>query len=266
MKKGGTDWFRPFLRFVFRLEHQQEKSGGQAGAEHWAGDRDPTVVPAAVALARDGQDGVGAARAEIARRIHRVAGGSAQGHAQGHDQAGDRPGADGAGGSGRPAHLEGIALEADGQDDEHQERGGDEFGKEVPPGIPDGRHRAEGAEHGVGFVGRGLVVVLVEDIDQHGAHETAQHLGDDITDDLVPGELAGNGQAQGDGRIEVRTGNRAGDEHAHHHGEAPRKGDHDPSAAFRLGFVQGAGGAHAVAEEHQDEGADEFKDVCFLHS
>ena len=135
------------------------------------------------------------------------------------------------------------------------------FRQEVPPGIPDGRHRAEGAEHGVGLVGRGLVVVLVEDIDQQGAHETAQHLGDDISEDLAPGELAGDGKAQGDGRIQVGSGDGTGDEHAHHHGEAPREGDDDPSAAFRLGLVEGAGGADAVTEEHQDQGADEFEDI-----
>ena len=104
-------------------------------------------------------------------------------------------------------------------------------------------------------------MVLVEHIDQQGADEAAQHLGDDVAEDLAPGELAGDGEAQGDGRIEVRAGDGAGDEHAHHHGEAPREGDHDPSAAFRLGLVEGAGGADAVTEEHQDEGADEFKNV-----
>ena len=126
-EKGRNRLFRPFLCFVFRLEHQQEEAGGQAGAQHRAGDGDPAVFPAAVALARDGQDGMGTARAEVARRIHRVAGGSAEGHAQGHDQSCDRPVADGAGGSGRPADLEGVALEADGQDDEHEHRGGDQF-------------------------------------------------------------------------------------------------------------------------------------------
>ena len=260
-KKGKANQLCPSSQICQRLEHQQEQACGQGAAQHRAEDGDPAVVPAAVTLAGNGQDGVGAAGAEVAGRIHRITGSPAEGHAQGHDQAGDGPGADGAGGGGRTADLEGIALKADGQYHEHQKRGGNQFGEEVPPGIPDGRHRAEGAEHGVGLVGRGLVVVLVEDIDQHGAHETAQHLGDDITDDLAPGELAGYCQAQGDGRIEVRAGNRTGDEHAHHHGETPREGDHDPSAAFRLGFVEGTGGAHAVAEEHQDKGADEFEDV-----
>ena len=251
---------RAFSSFQ-RLKHQQEEAGGQAGAQHRAGDRDPAVVPAAVPLARDGQDGVGAARAEVARRVHRVAGGSAQGHTQGHDQAGNRPGADGAGGSGRPADLEGIALEADGQDDEHEEGRGDELGEEVPPGIPDGGHRAEGAEHGVGLVRGGLVVVLVEHIDQQGAHEAAQHLSDDIAKDLAPGELAGDGKAQGDGGIQVCAGDGTGNQHAHHHGKAPRQGNDDPTAAFRLGLVEGTGSAHAVTEEHQDEGADEFENV-----
>ena len=209
---------------------------------------------------------MGAAGAEVAGGVHRVAGGSAEGHAQGHDQAGDGPGADGASGSGRSADLEGVALETDRQDDEDEQRSGDELAEEVPPGIPDGGHRAEGAEHGVGLVGRGLVVVLVERVDQQGADEAAQHLGDAVAEDLAPGELAGDGQAQGDGRIEVCAGNRAGDEDAHHHGKAPREGDDDPSAAFRLGFVQRAGGADAVAEEHQNQGADEFENVSFFHS
>ena len=243
------------------LEHQQEQPRGEAGAQHGAGDGDPAVGPAAVALAGDREDRVGAARGEVAGGVHGVAGGAAEGHAEGHDEAGDGPGADGAGGGGRAAHLERVALEAERQDDEHEERRGDEFGEEVPPGVPDGGHRAEGAEHGVGLVGSGLVVVLVEDIDQEGAHEAAQHLGEAVAEDGRPGELAGDGEAQGDGRVQVRAGDRACDQHAHHHGEAPREGDDDPSAAFRFGLVQGAGGAHAVAEEHQDEGADEFEYV-----
>ena len=104
-------------------------------------------------------------------------------------------------------------------------------------------------------------MVLVEDVDQQGAHEAAQHLGNDVAEDLAPGELAGDGEAQGDGGIEVCAGDRAGNEHAHHHGEAPREGNHDPTAAFRLGLVEGTGGADAVTEEHQDQGADEFKNV-----
>ena len=109
-------------------------------------------------------------------------------------------------------------------------------------------------------------MVLIEYINQQGAHEAAQHLGDAVAKDLAPGELAGDGEAQGDGRIQVRTGDGAGNEHAHHHGETPREGDDDPSAAFRLGLVEGTGGAHAVTEQHQDEGADELEDVCFFHS
>ena len=251
--------------YVSGLEYQQEQTSREAAAEHGAQDGDPAVGPAAVALARDGQDRVGAAGAEVAGGVHRVAGGSAEGHAQGHDQAGDGPGADGAGGCRHAIDLEGVAFETDGEDYEHQQRRSDEFGKEVPPRIPDGGHRAEGAEHRIGLVGSSLVMVLIEYINQQGAHEAAQHLGDAIAENGSPGELAGDGQAQGDGRVEVRAGNGTGDEYAHHHGETPREGDHDPSAAFRLGLVQGTGGAHAVAEEHQDEGADEFEDVL-LHS
>ena len=251
--------------YVSGLEHQQEQPCGEAAAEHGAQDGDPAVGPAAVALAGNRKDRVGAAGAEVAGGVHRVAGGSAEGHAQGHDQAGDGPGADGTGGGRYAIDLEGVAFETDGEDHEHQQRRGDQLGKEVPPRVPDGGHRAEGAEHRIGLVGSGLVVVLIEDINQQGAHEAAQHLGDAIAEDGAPGELAGDGQAQGDGRIQVRTGDRAGNQNAHHHGETPCEGDHDPSAAFRLGLVQGTGGAHAVAEEHQDEGADEFEDVL-LHS
>ena len=248
-----------------RLEHQQEEAGGEAGAEHRAGDGDPAVGPAAVTLALDGQDGVGAAGAEVAGGVHRVAGGAAEGHAQGHDEARDGPGADGAGGGCHGTHLEGVALEADRQDDEHEERRGNELGQEVPPRVPDGRHRAEGAEHRVRLVGRGVVVVLVEDVHEEGADEAAEHLGDAVAEHLAPRELARDGEAQGDGRVQVSAGHRAGDEHAHHHGEAPREGDDDPSAAFRLGLVQRCGGAHAVTEEDQYEGPDEFEDIS-VHS
>ena len=108
-------------------------------------------------------------------------------------------------------------------------------------------------------------MIFIEYPHEHGARETAQHLGDDVAGDGGPGEGAREGEAQGDDGVEVRAGHRSGDEHADHHGEAPAEGDDHPAGAFRLGMVEGGGGADAVAEQHEHERAEEFEEVL-LHS
>ena len=104
-------------------------------------------------------------------------------------------------------------------------------------------------------------MVFIEQPDEDGADKAAEHLGDDIAHDVRPGEGAEDGEPQGDGRIEVGAGNRAGNEDARHDGEAPSEGDDDPPRTLGFTFVQGTGGADSVAQQHEHERADQFKKI-----
>src|SRR5438093_11095168 len=70
--------------------------GADDAADHRTRDRDPRVPPVRIALARDRQDEVHDARAEISRRVDRVSGRAAQRQAdpedeQGHEERPERP-------------------------------------------------------------------------------------------------------------------------------------------------------------------------------
>ena len=97
-------------------------------------------------------------------------------------------------------------------------------------------------------------MVHIEGVHQDGSAETAEHLGYDIGNHICPGEGAGQGEANADGRIEVGSGIRTGYEDSGHDRETPRDGDNYPSCAVRLGSLQAYGTAHSVSEQDQYQG------------
>ena len=62
------------------LQHREAEQGGEAGADHGAGDGDPAVGPHAVTFAGDGKYGVGEAGRKVTGRIEGIARGTAEGH------------------------------------------------------------------------------------------------------------------------------------------------------------------------------------------
>src|SRR5450756_1391177 len=69
----------------------QQDAGQQSGhnAEERADDRNPAVGPVGAALARDGENGVRNARAEVTSRVDGVAGRPTEGGADADDQESD---------------------------------------------------------------------------------------------------------------------------------------------------------------------------------
>src|SRR4051812_43202776 len=72
-----------------RLEGDVEEDACDDAADERADHGDPRVLPVRVALAGDRQDEVRDPRAEVARRVDRVAGRSAERHADAHDEQRD---------------------------------------------------------------------------------------------------------------------------------------------------------------------------------
>jgi len=97
---------------------------------------------------------------------------------------------------------------------------------------------------------------VIDGKDDGRGNEGTDGLRDRIRQDLAPGELAMNGERNGDGWIQVRTGNAPGDIDAHGDSESPGEVNGDDvsgsaSAEDDLGDNTGA-------ECDQDEGAKEL--------
>ena len=213
------------------VDHAIERRGKES-ADDRPHDRHPRVAPVARALALDRQDGMRQTRRQVAGRIDGVTRRSAERHAQRHDQH-----RNGEGSQCSHAHFGGVAVDRKGQDDEDQHERADDFADEVAAVVADSRNRAEGTQFGR-RVRRGIVVVLIENVDQHGTHEAAQHLSHDIGDDQRPAEGPGSGQTQRHGRIEMRPRVGARNEDTQHDGQAPRQRDDHPAGILTLGFLQ----------------------------
>ena len=59
----------------------------------------------------------------------------------------------------------------------------------------------------------------------------------------------------------MRAAERAGAKGAHEHAKRPAGRDDNPAAVVALGAGQHDVGDHAVAEEHQQQGANEFSEI-----
>ena len=237
------------------LEYEKIEACGNCTADERTADGNPAVGPAAVTFAFNGKDGMGKTGRKVTGRVHGITCGCTKGHAKRHDDTGN-------GESAEAAHtLVRIAICSKSEDYKYQDCGCNELGEEVAPGIPYCRHGAESAQHCIGLVFCGLVVVLVENPYENGAKETAHHLCDDITGNKIPGEGAGKGKAKSHCGIEMRSGDGAGDKDAHHYGEAPCEGDDHPPGALGFGFIEGNCRTYAVAKKYEGKRADKFKNV-----
>lgn len=83
---------------------------------------------------------------------------------------------------GAHTHLWSILADRERQDDEDQHERTEDLAEEVAAVVADGRSGTEGGQLG-GRIIRGIVVVLVEEVDQDGPEETAEHLRDDVGND-----------------------------------------------------------------------------------
>src|SRR5436305_996885 len=88
-----------------------------------------------------------------------------------------------------------------------------------------------------------------DDRAQGGAEDGAGELAGQVDGDLVPGEVARRGQAEGDRRVEVGAAERSGGVNADGDRHPPPEGDDDPARVLGLGLGQQDGGDDAVAEQ-----------------
>ena len=138
---------------------------------------------------------------------------------------------------------------------QHQHRRRQHLTQEIRGQTSDRRAGAEGRQLGVGIVGD-VVVGLVKHEHQRCPHQGAGHLGHDVTGDRRPGHLAGGGQPDGYGRVEMRAADVGHAGHRDKYGKAPAGTDHDPPRRVTLGLVQDHVGHHAVAQQDQQRGSD----------
>ena len=128
--------------------HDGGDKAGEAATDERADDGNPGVAPVAGAFALDRQQRVRDAGAEVTGGVDGVAGGTTEGHADADDEQCDGQ------------RAEAGRCPAEGQDDEYQDEGTDDFGDQVPGGGADGRAGGEDAEL-TGGLGFGVEVLLV---------------------------------------------------------------------------------------------------------
>src|SRR5688572_6962157 len=69
--------------------NQRVEAGAEDAADQRADDRDPRILPVGAALPSNRQQGMRETRAEVARRVDRVAGGTAERDADAEDEHAD---------------------------------------------------------------------------------------------------------------------------------------------------------------------------------
>ena len=199
---------------------------------------------------RDRQDGVQQTRHEVAGRVQARAGRATHGgHEAPHNEADD----DGGGGVILLAPSQGQA--AQGAEDEHQ--GAEHLVEEVVDLLVVRVSGAEGAQNRLGVLGL-LVVRVVSDVDDELAEQGAEQLGDDVRQHVAPREQAVDGLGDGHGRVDVRAGDATEHEHREHDAEAVAHGDVQPAGVVALGVLELNVGHGAIAEDHQNGGAEEL--------
>ena len=86
----------------------------------------------------------------------------------------------------------------------------------------------------------------------------AEQLGDDVRQHVAPREQAVDGLGEGHGRVDVGAGDATEHEHREHDAEAVAHGDVQPAGVVALGVLELNVGHGAVAEDHQNGGAEEL--------
>ena len=179
-------------------------------------------------------------RAEGAGRVDGRAGGRGHGDDRGEDDQAD-------GDTGEP----GCRLAVDhAEDREHEDERADELrGERLDPADAGVRRHAE--THVAGLV--------AEHPDDGGrADDRTDHLRGDVTGDLRPGELAGDGEPDRDGRVDVVAADVPEGVDGGDHDRAEGQRDHaEIGHRERCVAVDDQGGGHGPdTDEHQERGPD----------
>ena len=240
-KRGLTVLVRPLLSMGSGLLLRGEGApcaGAERAADERGHDEHPEVLQGGTTGEDGGTDGTG-----------RVDGSSGQVDADEVHQ--DQRKADGQTGEIARADLAVSRSE----DHEHEEEGRDDLDEESAAETACIRH-AVGTET-AGKIRGG------DDIDeqeQDGTGEqTADHLADPIAAGVLPAHAPGEGDTEGDGRIDVAAGNAADGVSHGDDGETECEGRTDNTGG-RVASEEDCG---AAAQECQNEGSDALSDVLF---
>ncbi len=205
------------------------------------------------------------ARCEISRGIDGVACGAAEGEADGENQQSYGDESDTAESDGdifiswSRGDMEGELGAGDKEDGEDEGVSTQGFAKESLFEVSDIGGCAEAGQFKVSF--RCCVeVVAVERVDEAGAGEGSCHLGEKVAGQGGCGQLFCGRHGYGDRWVEVCTAEGGGAEGPDEDGEAPAGSDDDPSSAVAFGFGEDDVGDHAISEEDQQGGTDEFSE------
>ena len=99
------------------------------------------------------------------------------------------------------------------------------------------------------------------EVDDDGADERADELGDQVHRDHVPRRNAPwTAKPDRDGGVEVGAADRPGDDDADEDREGPRRRDDDPAGVLGLRLGEQDAGDDAVAEEDQEPGPEDLGD------
>ena len=98
-----------------------------------------------------------------------------------------------------------------------------------------------------------------DDPQHDGADDAADHLRDDVADQVGCRQPSGEECAERDGRVEMRARHRADRIGHRHHGDA--EGQRDADAAARQQAAKAAGDDARAADEDQPERPEDFRNI-----
>ena len=217
-----------------RFADEVKQHGGEEGAENWTEDRNPGIAPIAVALpSRDGQNGVHDAGTEIAGGVDGVAGRAAERDADGEDDQSDGQGVESAQ-SARRAVGSGKLRLGGVEDREDKHAGADDFGSQIEQRRADGRAGAEHRQLEILVFGEAPMRVVMQPDERRTEHR-AEHLGDEVMGDILPGKLAGGCESDCHGGINMCAAKFGAGENRNEHRDAPTPADRHPAGVLAFG-------------------------------
>src|SRR6266851_7416237 len=247
--------------FEFCLRHSQKtkQPAGECSTGERPDHRYRSIAPIRAAFARDWQQSVRHARAQVASRIYRVTGGAAQRKTDSPNEAPYQIRSQ----RSRSAGRNGLGKNR--SHNKHQHRCPDDFADQVGYSLPYRGVRAKTRQLR-GRVRRFFPVRQVMQPNQRGARHRAKKLRGDVRQAFAKRSCA-HREAQRYRRIQVRVAAAAGHcgEHPRHHRKRPSRRDDQPPAAFTLRALQQHARHYAVSKQYQDHGAQEFSQEWRCH-
>ncbi len=164
---------------------------------------------------------------EVTSRVDSVTGGATKREADGYDEETDDQG----------VKTLGEFVGTDTEDDEYQKEGTDKFAQEVFAGAANSRASGEHSQLKAG-VRSGFPVAFVGQEADNSTDESAEHLACDVKGNQTPGKITAGSKADGNSRVDVRTGVFTGNVDCKCYCKSPTHGDNNPTTVLTFGFFK----------------------------